>query len=58
MVDVFEPMIDGLDKIEQKRRVTTLRTVLSKKEPETIKIVGYQKPEPKEERPPKEKQER
>ena len=30
MVDVYNPNIEGLEKIEQKRRVTAMETVLSK----------------------------
>ena len=55
MVDVYIPKIEGMDKIEQKRRVTAMETILSKvpfdEDGENCKLMGYQKPEPKEERP-------
>lgn len=52
IVDQFEPKIEGLQKIEQKRRVTAMETRLLKKlenESDT-QLLGYQPPEPKEER--------
>jgi hypothetical protein len=48
MVDTFEPVFEGMDPIEQKRRVTAMTTVLSKS-PLDDKSIGYQVPEPKEE---------
>ena len=50
MVDYFEPMIEGLEEIEQKRRVTAMKTILSKVELEKENI-GYQEPEPKDDTP-------
>lgn len=47
MVDTFEPEIEGLETIEQKRRVTAMKTILSKKPLDTENI-GYQEPEEKE----------
>jgi len=32
LTDVFEPKLEGLDKIEQKRRVTAMDVTLSKEE--------------------------
>ena len=52
IVDIFEPKIEGLELIEQKRRVTTLKTILSKTEL-NAQSIGYQQPIPKEERPRK-----
>ena len=40
MVDHFEPMVEGLEEIEQKRRVTAMTTILSK-EPLPTDNVGY-----------------
>lgn len=40
MVDYFEPMIEGLEEIEQKRRVTAMKTVLSK-DPLDGGSIGY-----------------
>lgn len=54
ITDVFEPTIEGMEKIEQKRRVTAMDTILSKNEfkfENEEDKVGYQKPEPKEEKP-------
>lgn len=48
MVDIFEAQIEGLENIEQRRRVTAMKTVLSKK-PLDEKNIGYQEPEEKEE---------
>ena len=50
IVDEFEPQIEGLEKLEQKRRVTCLDCVLSKDLLDENNV-GYQKPEPKEDRP-------
>ena len=54
MVDVYTPKIEGLDTIEQKRRVTAMETVLSKtpfdEDGDQCKQLGYQQPEKKEER--------
>jgi hypothetical protein len=47
---VFEPKIEGLEKIEQRRRVTCLECILSK-DPLDSANIGYQPPVPKEERP-------
>ena len=47
--DVYKPKVEGLEPIKQARRVTALDCVLSK-EPLDTKAVGYQEPEPKEER--------
>jgi hypothetical protein len=49
MVDIFDPQIEGLEEIEQKRRVTAMKTILSK-DPLDNDNIGYQAPEPKEER--------
>jgi ribonuclease P/MRP protein subunit RPP25 len=57
MVDYFEPMIEGLESIEQKRRVTAMKTVLSK-DPLDNENIGYQTPEPKEELPPRRENDR
>jgi ribonucleases P/MRP protein subunit RPP25 len=54
IVDVYKPKVEGLEPIEQNRRVTALDCILSKEPLENQ--VGYQEPEPKEERvqmPPK-----
>jgi len=51
IVDVYQPKVQGMDPIEQKRRVTAMDTILSK-EPLDTEDVGYQQPEPKEERVP------
>lgn len=50
IVDEFEPLVEGLEKIEQRRRVTCLNCILSK-DPLDENEVGYQPPTPKEERP-------
>ena len=50
IVDEFEPVVEGLEKIEQKRRVTCLNCVLSKS-PLNTDDIGYQPPTPKEETP-------
>ena len=47
--DVYQPKIEGLEPIKQARRVTALDCVLSK-DPLDSTAVGYQEPEPKEER--------
>ena len=52
IVDTYEPKFEGMEKMEQKRLVTAMDTVLSK-DPLDEKSVGYQKPEPKEEPQPK-----
>jgi DNA-binding protein len=49
IVDEYEPKIEGLEKIEQRRRVTCLECILSK-EPLDETLHGYQPPTPKEER--------
>jgi hypothetical protein len=49
IVDVYEPKVEGLEKITQPRRVAALDCILSK-EPLDNEKVGYQEPEPKEER--------
>lgn len=49
MIDIFDPQVEGLEQIEQKRRVTAMKTVLSKN-PLDSKNIGYQPPEPKQER--------
>jgi ribonuclease P/MRP protein subunit RPP25 len=45
MVDVYVPKIEGLDNIEQKRRVTAMETILSKEtfdeDGVECKAVGY-----------------
>ena len=46
IVDEYEPQVEGLEKIEQKRRVTCLDCKLSKV-PLDETHVGYQPPEPK-----------
>ena len=48
MIDIFDPKVDGLEVIEQKRRVTAMMTILSKDELDS-NYIGYQPPEPKEE---------
>lgn len=48
IVDEFEPTVEGLEKIEQRRRVTCLNCILSKDELDKDNI-GYQPPQPKEE---------
>ena len=40
MVDVYVPKIEGLDNIEQKRRVTAMETTLSK-EPFDENVLSY-----------------
>ena len=40
LVDVFEPKMEGLDKIEQKRRVTAMDVILSK-DPLDKNDIGY-----------------
>ena len=50
MVDHFDPKVEGLEAMEQKRRVTAMITILSK-EPIDPSKVGYQEPEPKEDKP-------
>lgn len=50
IVDVFKPNIEGLEEIEQRRRVTCLNCVLSK-DPLDTSNIGYQAPTPKEEHP-------
>ena len=47
--DVYKPKVEGLEPIKQARRVTALDCVLSK-EPLDTEAIGYQEPEPKEER--------
>ena len=47
--DVYKPKVEGLEPIKQARRVTALDCVLSK-EPLDSSAIGYQEPEPKEER--------
>jgi DNA-binding protein len=47
IVDEFEPEIEGLERIEQRRRVTCLNCILSKTPLDQTNI-GYQKPEAKE----------
>jgi DNA-binding protein len=49
IVDVYKPKVEGLEQIEQNRRVTALDCILSKV-PLDKSEVGYQEPEPKEER--------
>ena len=52
IVDTFEPMVEGLEQIEQKRRVTAMETRLLKTlDNESQKQhLGYQEPTPPEER--------
>jgi ribonuclease P/MRP protein subunit RPP25 len=52
MIDTFEPKIEGLEEIVQKRRVTAMKTVLSK-DPLEESDIGYQAPEAKEDLPPR-----
>lgn len=47
IIDEFMPLVEGLEKIEQRRRVTCLNCVLSK-EPLDSTNIGYQEPTPKE----------
>jgi DNA-binding protein len=49
IVDEFEPLVEGLEKMEQRRRVTCFDCTLSK-EPLDTEHYGYQVPEPKQER--------
>jgi DNA-binding protein len=46
IIDELEPQVEGLEKIEQKRRVTCLDCHLSKDPLDTTNI-GYQPPQPK-----------
>ena len=46
IIDELEPQVEGLEKIEQKRRVTCLDCHLSK-DPLDTQHVGYQPPQPK-----------
>lgn len=48
IVDEFRPIVEGLEKVEQRRRVTCLNCVLSK-EPLDSSNIGYQEPTKKEE---------
>jgi hypothetical protein len=48
LIDELEPTVEGLEKIEQKRRVTCLDCILSK-DPLDETHIGYQPPQPKEE---------
>ena len=48
LVSYEESKIEGMEKIENKRRVTAMDTILSK-EPLDSNDPGYQAPEPKEE---------
>jgi hypothetical protein len=50
IVDYIDAKVEGMDKIESKRRVTAMDTTLSK-EPLDEKDPGYQVPEPREDRP-------
>jgi ribonucleases P/MRP protein subunit RPP25 len=50
ITDEYEPQVEGLERIEQKRRVTCLDCTLSK-DPLDTNHIGYQPPTPKEERP-------
>lgn len=51
IIDVFQPKIEGLEPLEQPRRVTALDCILSKDAMDPNQV-GYQEPEPKEDRPP------
>ncbi len=48
IVDRYEPIMEGLDPIEQRRRVTAVNITLSKQSLDTTDI-GYQQPLTKEE---------
>ena len=50
VVDVFQPTEEGFEQVEQPRRVTCFDCILSKL-PLDNADVGYQTPEPKEDRP-------
>ncbi len=52
IVDTYEPKFEGMEKMEQKRLVTAMETVLSK-DPLDTSTVGYQPPEPKDEPKPR-----